>query len=542
MTAADSRSGVVSRRAAVSVAVTFALLVGVLVDAAGVAALGVLGAVVTGWGASALAAERKRRVAFGSVALALGSTTLVAGLALAFWADVAGYAVVVLGAFAVTVATGEAFSAAVTGRTQSAGSGSLALALGGGVLLVGFVLAVSAGLAAHAALVAGFAVLAVVTGGGVSTEGVERFKRGVSELGFVSVVALVVLATWHLLVASGFLWIVVRRLFAAAVAEPLGALWWLQIFVLAVGVLTDRATRAVRRWTPGEATGRGGLVETFRLAPGDVPRWYLVALVVQYVGVSLLSGPVESFLTTRPLLDRVVEVAVLSGVVHAALGVVAVLLACVALAPTLQRATVFWTGASPGYTLAFAAGGLVAVAVSVAWAAFLALARAFGLGDPTAGTGMLFAVLGPAVPVLAGVFGAVLVTATLVLGVRALTARTQSTGGVAVGAAMLFTGTALLADALPAVVVAVGAGVSLLVWDLGAQAAGFDLDLRGVRPPVHTELVHVSAAAAALFGGVVVATAVGYFAVPLPVAGDHATAALSLAIVSVVAFAFAFRR
>ncbi|WP_123537149.1 hypothetical protein [Halosimplex salinum] len=479
-----ARSSVVSRRVALAVAVGFAALVAALLDDGTVAAVGVFGAVVAGWGGSAVAAERKRRVAVGSVALAVGSALLVAGLVLAMLAGATGYAPLVVGTFVVAVATGEEFSA----------------------------------------------------------DGVTRFKRGVSESAFLCLVALFALVVWDLFVASGVLWAVVVGVFSVAVSDPLGALWWLQIFVLAVGVLVDRAARAVALWTPDGDAASGGLVDRFRLAPGDVPRWYVGALLVQFFGANVLSGLVESFLATRPVLDRVVETVLLSGVVHAALGGVAVIMALVAFASVLQRATVFWTGTSPGYTLAYAAGGFAAIALSVSWAAFVALSAAVGGPDPTASSGSLFVTLGPAVPVLAAALGTVLATAALVLLVRALVARTRPTTGVAAGAVLLFAGTVFLAEALPAVVVAVGAGASLLVWDLGAHTLGLERDLRGVGPPMRTELVHATAVAAALVGGVVLATAVGYLFVPLPVSGEHATVALALTMLSVVAFAFAFRR
>ncbi|WP_415382713.1 hypothetical protein [Halosimplex sp. TS25] len=487
MTAPDSRarSGVVSARTALVVAVAFAALVAVGLDAPSLAAVAGGGALALGWGTGAVTSERKRRVGAGSTALSLGSALLIGGVMLAVRADATAYAL----------------------------------------------------------LLVGTAVVAVACWDGFADDAVSELYRTVSESGFVVVVGCIAFALGAFLFGTGVVAIALGQVFALSTYSSMAALWWIQVGVIGVGLLAERAARVVDRWTPEGTEMDDGLAAQFRLRLTDLPLWYVGALVVQFVLATVVPDLLDPFLTARPAVERAAEVALLSGATQVALAGVAAVLAAVVLAAPLQRSVVFWTGTSPGYTLAFAAGGIVAVVCAFAVGVLAAFGLAFAWLAPWVPTGAVVAAFGPALQVLGGVFVSILVTAAVILGVHVFVDSANLTGaGFAVGATLLLGGTLLLADDLPAVAVVVGAAVCLFVWDLGVHAVGLERDLGGISPPARTEVVHATAAGSALLGGVAVATAVGYLAVPLRIPDDRAAVALALVLCSLVAVAFAVRR
>jgi len=477
------RAGVVSARGALAVAAFVALLVLALSGAGAVGVLGVGATVVLGWGVGALDPSRTRRLAAGSVSVAVGSAAL---------------------------------AAATSG------------------------LAATAGRAGHAVVFAGTAAVAVAALAGRSPETTDRLTRAVSESGFVALVALALAVAWFLLVGTGFVPGLVAWSFEGATAAPVTAAVWLQVIGIGAGLAADRAARAIDSLVPGRSGPESGLAASFRLTLGDLPRWYAATLVVALLlgSAAVVREAVASALAARPLVGRAVDAVLLTGVAHAALGVVIALSLCVAAAPTVHRVVVFWTGPSPGNTVAYGAGGLVAVAVALGGGALASLARAFDL-SVAAGVPSAVAV---AVPALVVALCALLVVLAFVHGLHRVTELfVRRADGFAVGAALLLVGTALLADALPTLAVVTAAAGALAVWDLGVHAVGFERDLRGVRPPTRTELVHATATGTVLVVAVGVALLVGYFAVPIRVPDDRATVALALVMVSVVAFAVALR-
>mgnify|MGYP000737156905 CR=1 FL=1 len=471
-----------SARLALAVAVGFSALVALLADGLRPAGVGVFGAIATGWGVGALAAADKRRVAAGSVAAVLGSALVFGGAALAVIADGNGYVL----------------------------------------------------------LVVGTVVVAIETWDGIDAEIGPRFKRCLSESGFVAVVAFVVFALAFTLFGTGLAFEVLRRSLGAVTATPLAALFWLQVGVLGIGLLLDRASRVVERWTDAERVATDGLAAQFRLRVSDVPRWYLAALVVQFLVASIVTGVVDPYLASRPMLDRAVSLVLLSGATHGALGALLVALGAIALLPRLRAGVVFWTGTDPGYTLAFAAGGLASVGVALLAGALAALGIAGEAFMPDVATDTAFAALAPAIPVLAGTFAAFLVTSLVALGLWSSVEWLDPSGdGFSIGATFLFAGTVVLAGSLPALVVVTGAAVSLLVWDLGVHATGLDRDLQALAPPARTEVVHAVAAGGALAVGVALAAGVGYFVVPIRIPGERAVVALALAVAALVALVYA---
>ncbi|WP_436907221.1 hypothetical protein [Halosimplex marinum] len=477
------RAGVVSARGALAVAACVTLVAVALSGPARLGAAGVASALVFGWGVGALDPSRTRRLALGSVAVLVGSAGIVA-----------------VGGFAVT-----------TGRVG------------------------------HAVLFAGVAAGAVAALAGAAGDAPGRLTRVASESGFVALVALGLAVTWYLLVGTGFAAGLAAWAFAGATATPVLAAVWLQVAALAAGLAADRAARALETLVPGRAGPEGDLAAAFRLTVDDVPRWYVAALVV--VGLfgasALVRETVAAALAARPLVARVVDAVLLGGAVHAALGAAAAVSLCVAAAPAVHRAVVFWTGPSPGDTVAYAAGGFAAVAVAVAGGALAAVARAvdFPVGRVAVPNSITVVV-----PALVGAICALVATLAFVHGLRlAATKVAPRAGAFAVGAGLVLVGTALLADALPTLVVVAAAAAALAVWDLGVHADGFERDLGGVRPPTRTELVHATATGGVLVAATAVALVVGYLAVPLRVSDERATVALALVMVSVVAFAVALR-
>ena len=478
---ARPRAGVVSARGAL--AVSLALSMGVLgLSGAGVAGVvGLAGALVVGWGVGALDPSRTRRLAAGSVSVVVGTAALAAAVGLV----------------------------AVSGR------------FGHGVVLAG---AVTTALAALAGL-------------GGETPG--RLTRAVSESGFVALVTLALAVAWFLLVGTGFVPGLVAWAVTGATASPVVAAVWLQVAVLVAGLAVERAGRALHALVPGRGGPESELAASFRLTLDEVPRWYVAALTVALlVGPSaFVREPVASALAARPLVGRVVDAVLLTGVVHGALGVVVALSLCVAAAPTVHRAVVFWTGYAPGDTVGYAAGGLVAATLTVTASALAALARALDVSAPVA----VPSPIAVAVTALVGTLCALVAVAALVRGLALAAGLARRSEGFAVGAALALVGTALLAETLPTLAVVVAATGALAVWDLGVRAVGFERDLRGRRPPVRTELVHATAVGAVLAVAVAAALVVGYFAVPVRIPDDRATVALALVMVSLVAFAVALR-
>ncbi|QLH84327.1 hypothetical protein [Halosimplex pelagicum] len=483
MSADHPRAGVVSARGALAVAACVATAVLALSGAGAVGLVGVAGALVFGWGVGALDPSRTRRLAAGSVSVAVGTAALA----------------------------GAASGLAATARP-----------------------------AGHAVMLAATAAVAVAALAGLSDETTDRLTRAVSESGFVALVALAVAVAWFLLVGTGFLPGAVAWSFEGATAAPVTAAVWLQVLGVAAGLAADRAARALDSLVPGHGAPESGLAASFRLTLDDLPRWYVATLVLALLfgSAAVVRETVASALAARPLAGRVVDAVLLTGAAHAALGLVLALSLCVAVAPAVHRAIVFWTGPSPGNTVAYGAGGLVVVAVALGGGALASLARAFDLS-------LAVAVPTPvavAVPALVVSLCALLTMLAFVHGVefaaRRLVGRAD---GFAVGAALALVGTVLLAEALPTLAVVLAAAGALAVWDLGVHAVGFERDLGGVRPPTRTELVHATAAGTVLVVAVAVAAVVGYFAVPIRVPDDRATVALALVMVSVVAFAVALR-
>jgi len=478
-----SRAGVVSARGALAVAACAALAAIGLSGPAWVGPVGVASAVVLGWGVGALDPSRTRRLAAGSISVLVGAGGLVAAVGLVGTTGRAGHAVLLVGVAAVALAA-----------------------------------------------------LADVTG-----EWPGRLTRVASESGFVALVALALAVAWYLLVGTGFAPGLVEWAFARATAAPVLAAVWLQAAALAAGLAADRAARALESLAPGRTGAEGELAAAFRLTADDVPRWYVGALVVVGLAGStvFVRDAVAGALAARPLLATVVESVLLDGVVHAALGVVLAVSLCVAAAPAVHRAVVFWTGPAPGDTVAAAAGGFAAVAVALAGSVLAVLTRAF---DISVGVVAVPSPVAVAVPALVGALCALLVVLAFVHGLAVVTRRlARRTGGFALGAALVLVGAALLADALPTIAVVAAAAGSLAVWDLGVHAAGFDRDLPGVRPPARTELVHATAIGAVLVAAAGVALLVGYVAVPVRVPDERATVALALVMISLVAFAVALR-
>jgi hypothetical protein len=252
-------------------------------------------------------------------------------------------------------------------------------------------------------------------------------------------------------------------------------------------------------------------------------------------------GVAAGYVAARPARSAAVDAVVLSGVLHGAVLAALVSLALVAAAPTCRRVVVGWTGDSPVETAAFAAGGFVAVALAAA----AGVLSAVGVVGVDLMPGSVAGTVGSLAPLLAGVLALVAAAVVAVLAVRAVTNLVDPTGrGFASGAVLVFVATLAAADAVPALVTVAGVGASLLVWDAGVHAVALRRDLGTVTPDDLTEYVHATATTLAVLLGVGVAVAVGALVVPLAssVPGDRATAALTLALLSVLAFGVALRR
>jgi len=263
-----------------------------------------------------------------------------------------------------------------------------------------------------------------------------------------------------------------------------------------------------------------------------------VFLVVVQLGFVVFAGPFieRAVLATGPVGHTVVAVFT-SGVLHLPLLVVVVLSALVVGGAFVHEILTTRAWIDPPALATDAAGSLVAVVVIGTGSLVVPRALTEAVFPPT--TEQLGLFYGPGAVIL-------LVTAVIALClpialsvatyVAALTGLSSDrSAGFFVGAALVLTGSIVAAEAgLPALVVFVGVGAAVLVWEFGEQASylGVVVGNDGVSDGVET--VHATAAIGVAAAGVAIASVVGYVIGPLAVGSERATLAIALSLVAAV--------
>jgi hypothetical protein len=283
----------------------------------------------------------------------------------------------------------------------------------------------------------------------------------------------------------------------------------LQVLVVALSVVIDRADAVLKRWI---ATGRSGgfpVLDRLGVEAGAIPRALWGFLGLQVLLAALFGGVVTDLLRATPP-GQLLYALVTGGVLHVPLVALIVLFAGVVAADAVRRVLMRLAGYHPPTVIGIVAGGLVAVAVVVV-AAALALV---GVDPPGVLTpaGLDAGVLG-SLPLVGGRTA----TLAIILGAGALISRApvELADPTHVGVASLLVAVVAgsQAGAHP-VVVFVAVGLALGAFEAGIRSRRLTRRLGPGADTRSAELVHLLGSAVAIVVGVGLATATLYVVVP----------------------------
>ncbi|WP_137286032.1 DUF7519 family protein [Halorussus salinisoli] len=335
-----------------------------------------------------------------------------------------------------------------------------------------------------------------------------------------------------------------------ASANALARLITLQVEILLLAELVHWAVPILDRWLPEDRDLRAATLDRFDVRVEDLPRAYWLVLGLQVVLALTSWGPrwFAGFLELLSVLGDVIELVLLSGVLHVPLAVLVAGLVGVLLARVLQSLFVAWAGSDPPRSVAHATGGLVTIAVATL------LAAAFpGIADALGGTsGLDVAATVGSVGLTATVSGAMAATLFAVAAARralavavAPWAATNSASGFAVaGGALVVASLVVALDGGSALAVFAGVAAALVVHDLGTNAVELGAQ---VGPEAETragEAAHAVGTLVVGAGGVALAglTAFVMGSVESSPPAWRARLAVALLLVAVVCFAVLFER
>ncbi|NHN48856.1 hypothetical protein G9464_14805 [Halostella sp. JP-L12] len=311
----------------------------------------------------------------------------------------------------------------------------------------------------------------------------------------------------------------------AAAATPFALFVGLQATCLAVTVLLERARPVLDDWLPDARAAPVAAADRFGAGVAEVPLTYAAAFAAQLLALVAGVGAAafERFLDALPLFGPLFRTAIVSGVLHALAGAVAVLLACVVVGGRVQPAVARRLSPDPPAALSPAVGGVAALV---------------GIPILTAATGETaeFAALSFAVVFLSFVGTFVLVIADGV--VLNLGAPERGTG-FAVGAALVFVaGVAGAERGAPPVVTFLAVAAALATWDLGSLSTDLGRRVGSDAETRKAEVVHATATLLVGAAAVAVATGALYLLVPQSVPGGERGGFLALVLVFVAVAAF----
>jgi hypothetical protein len=448
--------------------------------------------------------------------------------------------------------------ALVRGATGVTKDGSRQRAVGS-VWFVFGVLGVGGAIAAYkpslaAAVVTTFGTLSLVLLGLSITvgidEGLVRSLGGALSRSLVVVVGgTALLAGVHVALFRSAAVLTVVGYGALVGAGPLVSFVMLQVEVLVLAVLVERALAVVDTWLPRRRFDRRETaLRQLGVRVGDVPKGVYVLLALQFVLV--LTGTGRS-LFARLLAQTGPFGTVVAGLLqwwvpHALLGTGILLFGSVTVARLCQLVVVRWIGREPPKTLGYAAGGVV---VSVLVGVLTALPPVTWLVERTVADGsaldIAFATYGMGTTFLALVVGAlctVLVSLPVFMFVVWDEATTAGDDGSTAGAGLLLlSGIAAGFGGAPAPVVFVGVAASLATWDLSVNATLVGHEVGAAAETRRGEVIH--AAGVLAVGAVAVLVTllgvefIGAAALVVDVPRWRAVGALALLLLSLVCFA-----
>lgn len=487
-----------STRLSLAVAAVAVLLLGLgtgpgLLGVAPATLLGLLGAWALVRGAVAIDAGGRRDRAVGSVWFVLGTLAAAAGVA-AYKPTVAAAAVTAFGTLAV----------AVLGLSLTVGiDDGLVRSLGGSLSRSLVVLVAAASV----------------------TAGVHVHLFGAAAVGTVAVYAAVVGSS----ALVGFV--------------------ALQLEVLALAVLADRATRVLDGWLPDRRFDRReSALRELGVRAGDVPRGVQALLVLEVLAASTGTGRLlfARLLAGAGPFGTVVRLFLRSWLPHALLAVGIVAFGSVVALRLCQRVVVRWVGREPPRTVAYAAGGVVVgVGVGVltalppvVWLVGRAVPDGSVLDVAFATYGMGTTLLGLATGALCALLVALPVCHFLIWNGADL----EHGRGLTLGAALLLAAAfaAGFGDA-PAVVAFLGVAATLATWDLAVNATLVGREVGRAAESRRGEVVHAAGVLAVGVVAVLVTLVgvefIGAAALTLDVPRWRAVGALTLLLVALVCFA-----
>lgn len=397
-----------------------------------------------------------------AIGLSLGATTETVGGLIAAAGLVAG----------LSLLSSRSLSTRAVGSCAFVGG----FALAGGVILTGHPVA-TGGL-----LAVGLTAATVLARTGSYVAVLSRTFRDSAVLAVVVGVVLTALVEG----VAGMAATATRSLLAILTLNPSAAAVSLLILVGVTVVLLDLASVVLESRLPDDVSLPS--MVSFVSWAIDLPKGvlYLVgAIGFLSLGVDL-SNAFESALAALGPVGAVVELALISGVLHVTVGLSALVLTAVLVGKAIAPLVSAWLGHYPLRTLALGSGGAVVATVLVGatlavptvvlarypWAFFAALVLTFFFVN---GAGFLTAVIG-----------------------RARTIRY----GLALGTIALFTTVAVAAfDGLEPLVVFTGVAASILVWDLGENTLTMNTQLGDAVDTREPELVHATGSlAVGVFG------------------------------------------
>ncbi|MFC4407757.1 DUF7519 family protein [Haloarchaeobius iranensis] len=405
-----------------------------------------------------------------------------------------------------------------------------------------------------AAAVTTFGTLAVLLLGLSLTvgidEGLVRSLGGALSRSLVVVVAgTVLLAGVHVALFRSAAVLTVAGYGALVGAGPLVGFLMLQVEVLVLAVVVERALAVVDGWLPRRRfDSRETALRQFGVRAGDVPKGVYVLLGLQFVLATTGTGRA---LFTRLLVQTgpfgtVVGWFLQSWVPHALLGAAILLFGSVLVARLCQLAVVRWVGREPPKTLGYAAGGAV---VSVLVGVLTALPPVTWLVDWSVTDGstldIAFATYGMGTTFLALVvmaLCAVLVSLPVFMFVVWDEATAPAENGSTAGAGLLLL-SAIAAGfgGAPAAVVFIGVAAALATWDLSVNASLVGNEVGRDAETRRGEVIHAAGVLAVGAATVLVTLLgvefIGAAALAVDVPRWRAVGALALLLLALVCFA-----
>ncbi len=309
-----------------------------------------------------------------------------------------------------------------------------------------------------------------------------------------------------------------------SIPSVLLSLVFLQVLVICLSLVIDRANAVLERWIPPEQTSGFGILDRLGVEASEIPRTVWVFLGAQLFLALLLPGVLGGVLAAT-LPGEVLYTLLTSGLVHLPVVVLLVLFSAVIAIEPLRGLLMRLGGYHPPTVIGLVAGGLLVTAVALVGGALsiAGLDVAGGLASVVPGSDVLRPGAGPYWydgSVLWSIAGRTAVFTLLVGGGGWVVHNTvaKPIPGVSAGAVLLFAA-AVLGSEAGAHPVAVFATIGLALGALEAGSRSSRLSRR-LGPSADTrsaELVHLLGSAVAITVGIALATAALYLVVPAAV-------------------------